>query len=176
MNIFVLDLNPYIAAKMQCDKHVVKMVLESAQLLCTAHRVLTPDVEYPFQYRKTHFNHPCSKWLRQSTENYEWLVHHFVGLCHEYTRRYNKTHMCEQKFLTDSTWLLVPPNPTPYGIMTPFAQAMPDEYKNDDVVKAYRDYYYYDKYFTIDMRYAKGRDMPQWLRAYMEQDEAVCLK
>jgi hypothetical protein len=81
MNIFFLSEDPYEAARMQVDKHVVKMILESAQLLSTAHRILDgddqgvlPDFETRLFYRATHKNHPSAKWIRESVENYNWLV------------------------------------------------------------------------------------------------------
>ena len=72
MNIFYLDSDPYVAAKMHCDKHVVKMILESAQMLSTAHRVLDGD-EYADErglYKMAHKNHPSTIWVRTSTDNY----------------------------------------------------------------------------------------------------------
>ena len=65
MNIFVLDNDPFKAAEYQCDKHVVKMVLETAQLLCSAHETAP--------YKRTHYNHPCAIWTRSSLSNYMWL-------------------------------------------------------------------------------------------------------
>ena len=171
MNIFVLHELPYQAATMQCDKHVVKMVLESAQMLCTAHRVQTPEVEYPFQYRKTHFNHPCNKWIRESAANYQWLYDHFMGLCNEYRMRYNKIHLCYKKFVQDTDWLAQAPDVKyEHEGLTPFAIAVGDENRAKlkqlgitDPVESYRWYYLNDKYFNIDMRYEKGRAMPDWL-------------
>jgi hypothetical protein len=93
MNIFVTDYNPLISARNLDDKRVVKMVLESAQLLSTTmHEVGAPDPPY----RKTHVNHPCSKWVRESRGNYLWLIEHMKELCLEYSRRYHKIHKCEQ--------------------------------------------------------------------------------
>lgn len=88
MNIFVLDRDPVIAARMQCDKHVVKMVLESTQMLCTAY----DDAPY----KHTHKNHPCSVWSRDNLFNHMWLLVHAYALADEYSRRYNKTHKCEE--------------------------------------------------------------------------------
>jgi len=141
MNIFVLDTDPQIAARFMCNKHVVKMILESAQMLCSAFE----NGEAP--YRRAYYNHPCTKWARESKANYEWLLAHAYELCDEYFLRYGKIH----KSLDVIDWcdnhsheLNLPD----IGLTT-FAQAMPDEYKNDDVVQAYRDYYNGEKaYFA----------------------------
>lgn len=92
MNIFYLDKNPRKAAEYHCDKHVVKMILESAQLLSTAHHVLSNEDYCEGLYKKTHTNHPCAIWVRESKANYEWLYQLYLGLLEEYTLRYGKTH------------------------------------------------------------------------------------
>ena len=140
MNIFILDNDPELAAVYQADKHVVKMVLESAQMLCAAF----PQGEAP--YRRTHLNHPCTVWSRTCRTNYEWLLEHADSLAAEYTRRYSKTHKstavidwCREN--ADTIDFIEPE--TDY--LTPFAQAMPDQYKNADAVVAYREYYRSEK-------------------------------
>ena len=122
MNIFVLDLRPNRAAQMMCDKHIIKMILESAQLLC-AH--FEPGIA---PYKRTHYNHPCSIWIRRSRTNYQWLLDHADALCDEYAFRYGKIHKSKSVI----SWcrknvdiLTTLPN---IGL-TPFAQAMPAEYK-----------------------------------------------
>ena len=95
MNIFYLDRDPKIAAQMMCDKHVVKMILESAQMLSTAHRVLDGD-EYADKnglYKKAHVNHPSSIWVRCSYQQYKWLYDHMVALMEEYTYRLSLIHI-----------------------------------------------------------------------------------
>ena len=101
MNIFVTDPDPVISAQTLCDKHVVKMVLESAQMLSTAWREPNDLRSTEFSskyadehelYKTAHPNHPCSIWVRQARENYKWLYRHFVALCDEYTHRYGKSH------------------------------------------------------------------------------------
>lgn len=150
MNIFVLSNDPIQAAQMQCNKHVVKMILESAQLLCTAHA--QDDVPY----KHTHFNHPCAKWVRESRANYDWLLSHALALCEEYTYRYNKEHKTQAV-------LLNLPEPTYSRIeQTLFPLAMPDEYKVDSVVKSYQNYYKH-KAQTINFRYTR-REMPEFLQ------------
>lgn len=94
MNIFVTDISPIQSAKNLDDKRVVKMVLESAQLLSTA--INTHGGKAP--YKSTHEKHPCTKWVCSSYGNYMWLLRHFKALCEEYTARYGKTHKCEQYY------------------------------------------------------------------------------
>lgn len=155
MNIFYLSDNPEEAARYHVDKHVVKMILESAQMLCTAHRLLD-NKEDDRLYRSTHKNHPCSKWVRESSTNYNWLYNHFCALCDEYTYRYGKVHLTDKKLrhiLKD-----LPKNIQQANI-TQVAQAMPDEYKNSDPIIAYRNYYIVEK-----SRFAvwSKREKPSW--------------
>ena len=137
MNIFVLDTNPRLAAIHQCDKHIVKMPLETAQLLCS------PFDNGTAPYRRTHYNHPSSVWARESINNYDWLITHGIHLCDEYTRRYGKTHksLAVIYWCHDNKHLLNLPDIP----LTPFKLAMPDEYKCDDAVTSYRNYYIYEK-------------------------------
>ena len=149
MNIFVLDKNPHVAAMYACDKHVVKMILESAQMLCSVH----PEGTAP--YKRGFYNHPCTKWVRASSENYDWLIEHARALCTEYTRRYGKVHKSEQVI----DWCDANRPELPDVGLTPFAQAMPEDYKNEDAVEAYRTYYRNDK-----RRFATWKDVdpPTW--------------
>ena len=158
MNIFFLDEEPHLAAQYQCDKHVVKMILESAQLLCTAHHE-HPYYDFPENfYKKTHVNHPCSKWARTTNCNYDWLVNHALELCLEYTHRYGKKHK-SQDVIEWCFWHY--PN-IEEGILTEPAQAMPDEYKvPGDAVTAYRRYYIEDKMKNIKCVWTK-RSQPKW--------------
>lgn len=151
MNIFVLDVNPNHAAMMQCDKHVVKMILESAQLLCTAY----PDGTAP--YKRTHYNHPCAIWTRECIENWNWLLDHAKALSREYTYRYGKLHKTESVL----NWLTYnPPTLPTLGNMTAFAQCMPSIYKDPDPVVAYRAYYNGEKQKIA--QWNKGRGKPNW--------------
>ena len=143
MNIFYLDRDPVVAAKMHCDKHVVKMILESAQMLSTAHRVLDGD-EYADErglYKMAHKNHPSTIWVRTSTDNYMWLNRLFGALCKEYTYRYGKHHASER--------LLVPlakaPNGLDFNGFTDPPQCMPELCKGEDTVLAYQNYYIIEK-------------------------------
>lgn len=150
MNIFILDKDPVEAAKMMCDKHVVKMVLETAQMLCAAF----PDNMAP--YSRTHYNHPCTVWSRVSVQNYEWLLKHGYALAFEYTARYGKIHASQRiiEWCDDNYKTLDLPD---IGL-TPFAQAMPDMYKSDDPVEAYRKYYKGDKRAFAKWKYSSTPD------------------
>ena len=175
MNRFVLDLNPVIASQMHCDRHVVKMILEEAQMLSTAHRILdgvsevsstktgrkitrwrVSDPREDVLYKASHVNHPCTIWCRTTNSNYEWAYSLFINLCKEYTSRYGRTHMTETKLLDI---LKATPKNIPHGPLTKFPQAMPDECKTEDSITAYRNYYLYHKKKIA--RWTK-RNIPDW--------------
>lgn len=137
VNIFYLSNNPVEAAKWHVDRHVVKMILESAQLLSAAHRILDSNQDARL-YRVTHKNHPSAVWVRQSVHNYNWLYELFIALCDEYTRRYGKIHLTDIKL---RNVLVSPPKNIPNVPFIQPPQAMPNEYKNEDSVVAYRQYY-----------------------------------
>ena len=140
MNIFYLDECPIKAAEKQYNKHVVKMVLESAQMLCTAHHYYgNNDVPY----KVAHLNHPSTKWVRQSADHYEWLYIHMLALGNEYKNRYNKEHLVITK--CKDVLHKLPPRIPKSGFKQP-PQCMPDEYKDHDSVIAYWNYYIGDKY------------------------------
>jgi len=176
MNIFYLDKDIKKCAEMHVDKHVVKMILEYAQLLSTAHRVLdgTPitgtsasgrkkvsyiieDYRDSILYSATHINHPSAIWVRQSEQNYRTLFNLYCALLEEYTYRYEKTHAC-----TRLMGALASP-PKNIDMDKQFTQptpAMPEEYKvKNDSIKSYRNYYIHDK-----NRFAKwkNRSVPEW--------------
>lgn len=155
MNIFWLSNDAHEAAIAQCDKHVVKMILESAQMLSAVHRLFGNDDER--LYKLTHKNHPCTKWAMESASNYKWLYSHFMSLSLEYTKRYGKIH----KTWTKLAQLLAKPPTDLVDIgQTAPAQAMPDEFRCDDPVKAYRAYYQ-SKRETITMKW-KLDNQPDW--------------
>lgn len=133
MNIFYLDRTPSSAARYHSDTHCVKMILETAQLLSTAHHVLGDGATY----KKTHENHPCAVWIRESQLHYRWAYDLLVALCDEYTARYGKVHATAR--LLDE--LREPPAATPHAVWQDPPQCMPDEYKRTDCVEAYRAYY-----------------------------------
>lgn len=156
MNIFVLADDPIIAAQHQCDKHVVKMVLETAQMLCTVASRYVDDVPY----RPTHKNHPCTLWAGTSRANWEWTIQHGLALCAEYTFRYGKTHKSEVIIKWCSNLNLK----FDQEQLTPYAQAMPDQYKCSDAVKAYRAYYIGEKQRFA--KWQKQRLNPSWWNNY----------
>lgn len=181
MNIFILDTDPIIAAQSQCDKHVVKMIVESAQMLSTAHRMLDgeleqrlstsgktkvkyyklPDDREDVLYKAVHFNHPCSVWVRESKDNYLWLFEHFEELLLEYTFRYGKVH--KTSFLLD--YLFCHPDNIARQGLTPFVKAMgasPESGNISDPVEAYR-HFYQTKQANFDMVWT-GRPVPHWFK------------
>lgn len=171
MNIFFLSMDATEAAQMQGNKHVIKMILETAQMLCTAHRVLDGDPKNKFKlpdaredtfYKATHRNHPSAVWARTSIENYNWLVDHFEALLKEYTYRYDKRH-ASGRLLYD---IQSPPkNLTAWDFTTP-PSCMPDEYKIGDLVANYREYYRKAK---THLHQWKVREPPQWLHEIYER-------
>jgi hypothetical protein len=177
MNIFYLDKDPKICAEMHVDKHCVKMILEYAQLLSTAHRVLDgsqlsrqsktgrlqkywklEDHRDSVLYSATHINHPSAVWVRQSLENYQWLYTLFVELCYEYKFRYERDH--KTSLLMDV--LQFPPDNISKDILfTEPTPAMPEHYKvNGDSVTSYKNYYLGDK---TRMFAWKKRETPYWI-------------
>jgi|TARA_R110000796_G_scaffold9012_3_gene31042 hypothetical protein len=158
MNIFYFSEDPVEAARAQPDKMLVKMPLESAQMLCTAHRVIDGDehADEAGFYKKAHMNHPCSRWVRECSGNYAWLYRHFIALGYEYTYRYKRTHASLQKF---SEALYDMPKKIPIGFRTEVAQAMPEEYRNEDSIFAYRNYVINEKHYA---KWEKGRTKPSW--------------
>lgn len=163
MNIFFLDFSARLAAEYHCDKHVVKMILETAQLLFAAHWVLTGGANLPpGSYKKTHVNHPCAVWARQSRENYIWLADLGWWLCKEYQYRYgaDKRHKTEDHIV----WLRSnPPDGFHTEGNTPIALAMPDEYKCANPVEAYRAYYRENKMKVRGIVNYTRRPAPAWL-------------
>lgn len=135
MNIFYLDRDPREAARLQCDRHVVKMILETAQLLSTAHNEIDGG---QIAYKTTHKNHPSAVWTRASRDNYLWLRSHLMALGREYTKRYGKVHATIQKH---SQTLTEPPRGISRIGFTDPPQCMPDECKSSDAVIAYHTYY-----------------------------------
>ena len=130
MNIFILDDHPAKAAQYHCDKHIPKMILESAQMLST---VLGGP------YKPTHKNHPCTLWVAESSANAAWLWLLMKFLNEEYKCRFGHTKNHKSWEMTGHLYQNIPDLPN--APLTPFAQAMPDEYKNEDAVAAYRAYY-----------------------------------
>jgi hypothetical protein len=142
MNIFYLHEDPVKAAQYQYNKHVVKMILESAQMLCTAHHlIMGDDADVP--YKKAHPNHPSTKWVTYSASNYAWLYQHMLALGDEYTKRYGKTHLTITK-CKDKLYKL-PGGILNIGFSQP-PQCIPDEYKSTNAIHGYWRYYILDKH------------------------------
>ena len=139
-------------AQYHCDKHVVKMITEQTQLLASAY-YFTDYVQKDI-YRLTHANHPCAKWVRESLSNWLWLQEATYALCAEYTHRYGREHACLSKVRQYEI-----PHLCDIGL-TPFAEAMPDQYKNTNVIIAYRDYYNGEKQHLFAW---KNRSEPYWI-------------
>lgn len=186
MNIFILSFDPKEAAQAHCDKHVVKMILETTQLLYMCWNHFNEDnwretlesqlktnptmiqmesngqkVNFnTYKSGKGHMNHPCSKWLRESVENYKWLCKLGLELCHEKLHRWpkNKQHSClgHLEVLSDNI-----PKDIPNIPMTPFALAMPIENKTDNAVESYKNYYNNDKQNILKWT---NREIPTWVK------------
>lgn len=183
MNLFILDEDPVIAAQSQCDKHVVKMIVESAQMLSTTHRMIDgyetrkpsksgktmvkyfelPGEKEDILYKACHHNHPCTIWTRENTANYNWHYKHFIALCDEYTHRYKKIHATDTKLRQA---LKTPPtNMSRSNKRTPFKLAMKSnpECMFEDAVKSYRAFYH-TKQKRFSMTWS-NRDIPEWWNA-----------
>jgi hypothetical protein len=150
-----LDKDVKKCAQYHVDKHVVKMILETAQLLCGVHHMLpepTPDVPY----KLSHKNHPCAIWVRENMENYNWLCELGLELCKEYTHRYGKIHKTQAII----EWCFTnKPNLKSDETITDLALAMPIECKIGDAVESYRNYYItHKKHIAVWSK----RDVPFW--------------
>ncbi len=177
MNIFYLDRNPQVCAEYHCDKHVVKMILEYAQLLSTAHRLCDgiesrgssrsgksqvrvwklDDERENSLYLASHVNHPSSIWTRSTSENYIWLFNLWYNLCKEYEKRYGKIHSTFTKL---ASFLFSLPNNILGGIETPIPLCMPDEYKTEDPIISYQTFYMKEK-----VKFATWKNgVPYWFK------------
>ncbi|MFC7231529.1 hypothetical protein ACFQMM_09175 [Saliphagus sp. GCM10025308] len=143
MNVFWLDEDPRLAARYHCDEHVNKLLLEAAQVLCTAARENGYDGDDEFLYASTHANHPVTRWATESEANWRRLRDHAEALNAEFRERYEKRE-------DHASWAVVQqidpdlidfPSVEP----TPRPQAMPEAYRRDDPVDAYRAYYAAEK-------------------------------
>jgi hypothetical protein len=156
MNIFLLDTDTRKCAQYHCDKHVVKMILETAQLLCGVHH-MTDQVTDQVPYKLSHKNHPCAIWSRESLSNYLYLCDLGLELCKEYTYRYGKRHKSQEVI----EWCVTnKPNICDKEFTEP-ARAMPNEYKVDSVVESYRNYYIGEK---SKIAVWKNREIPEWFK------------
>jgi len=157
MNIFYLDHDPYVIPPMMVDRHITKMILESAQMLSTAHRIVD-NADNDVLYKATHVNHPSTKWIRESKANYNWLYNHFCYLGMEYKFRYSKTHKSISR-LSD-VLRFAPKNLADIGL-TKIPCAMPQEYIiSEDSVVNYRNYYIKGK---SHLHKWTKRTPPEWI-------------
>lgn len=177
MNIFFTDSDPKIAARNQCDKLLIKMILETAQMLSTAHRMLDgtrelivvngrkrqiwthPDARL---YKATHWNHPSSVWIRTNDSNYKWAYEHFLEMCYEYEYRFGKKH---KTGVLLSCSLFHAPFNISAGKQTPFVKCMgasPESLAIADPVEAYR-HFYQTKQTRFKMTWTK-RKQPDWFK------------
>jgi hypothetical protein len=172
MNIFFLSWDPKICAQEALNLHVNKMLIESLQMLYSVYYLTNPEIlkSCPYKvYKLTHKNHPCSIWARERFENFRWLLLLGLEYCEEYTYRYStssgedaeaREHACQKHLV----WMVHNLPKLPKGPMTSPAQVMPDKYKDNDPVKAYRNYYIGEKLGFA--KYTK-REVPEWLRDYI---------
>lgn len=192
MNIFYLNKDPKLCAEQHIDKHCVKMILEYAQLLSTAHRILdgTETIEpnpngrmmrrWKFEderkenllYLASHVNHPSGNWCRENVENYTWLATLLKELCQEYTHRYGKVHSTQQRGLMDYLYNNLPQNIS-NGKFTEPPPCMPPKYKvMNDSIQSYFNYYVNDK-----QPFAKWtkRFVPDWYVNLIKEDNEIIL-
>ena len=173
MNIFVLHENAFTSANMMCDKHIPKTVVETAQMLASAlRRHGATDEQMPLTksgtpYKGGYAFHPCTVWASVNRSNFQWLAWHGEALLDEYYNRFGKVHTCHNAIYQMSAMTSMLPD----GDKTPFALAMPDEYRPVDnnwqdlyhaegqvAVNAYRRYYH-SKQFA---KWEKGTPAPDW--------------
>ena len=149
----------YLCSVAHGNRHVIKMILETCQLLCGVYHTTSPGVEVP--YKLTHKNHPCALWARTSLQHYDWLMHLGFELCREYTHRYGKVHASNAVLLHLRG--LPSPNIPSLGFAPP-PQAMPEVYyrhPNSSSIEAYRLYYRQEKRHLFAW---KRRDVPEFIK------------
>jgi hypothetical protein len=171
MNIFALSESPVESAIWQHDKHVVKMVLETAQMLSTA--VWLTDEwcskwKNPIDtlYKPAYMNHPCTKWARETLGNFQWLCLHGRALAQEYKHRFKADHKSYTAIIKPLLYSCAYDRFNGSREMTPFAVAMPPKYKvPGDSVQSYRNYYVAEKLANSPKWTNRCRiaDLPGWL-------------
>lgn len=136
MNLFILDEDPTVAAQMNCDSHVCKIILEAFQMMSLAH-LEHDSTKVGLWNARTHRNNHVSLWVRENISNYNWTSEHALALCAEYTLRYGKIHKCEDMI----RWCAENPPPLLRDTMSPFRQAVAEDCYNINPVTAYHNYY-----------------------------------
>ena len=155
MNIFYIHPDPVIAARQLADDHIRKMQIESAQMLCTAHH----ESGGTAPYKRAHANHPSTKWTRQSIEHYNWLVTHGLEICYEFEKRYGKQHATQA--ILEWCQCNIPNIPNHMFVEPPLC--MPDEFKMDNAVDSYRNFYINDKIKIKGLGWKKNpNSKPSW--------------
>lgn len=140
MNIFFLHHLPHVAASLHCDTHVVKMILETTQILSTVHHLHDSPLA---PYKPTHINHPCVKWAAESRAQYLWLQTLGHHLCNQYRLRYGRDHACET--LIKTTLANPPETMSKRFKWSEPPKCMPEQYRSGTTVEAYRRYYREEK-------------------------------
>jgi hypothetical protein len=154
MNIFYINENPIIAAQELADDHIRKMQIESAQMCCTAHWETGNEAPY----KRAHKNHPSTIWARQSIQHYRWLVQHGLEICNEFTKRYGKHHKTQDTL----EWCRDNEPNLPDNGFTPPPQCMPEEFRKENTIKAYRKFYIEDKIGVKGLSWKKLNNTPSW--------------
>lgn len=165
MNIFYTDSDPVKAAQNLCDKHVVKMIVESCQMLSTAYRLFSPQKHLipPTIYKPTHVSHPCTLWVSESLAHYGWLLAHAWAIEEEYQHRYHKYHACRRALHELSRTAHFSENISMEWVDPP--QCMPEQYKvPDHPITAYRQYYRAEK---SSFAHWTRRSAPAWFYSFV---------
>ncbi len=157
MNIFITHNNPKVAAKHLCDRHVPKMLLESAQMLSNAVNLYGLSSNAP--YKPMYLLHPCSKWVLESKQNFLWLLCHAREIEQQFIKRFKKTHKCSAAL--DLIESQIPTLKFPKTGRTPFVQCMPKIYRQGNTIEAYRSYIKAGKTFA---QWKKGVKKPSWMK------------
>ena len=172
MNIFVVHHMPRIAAQSLCDAHVIKMIVESCQLLSTHDRLTGRFSDPSGLFKSTHQQHPCRISLGTNDFNRQWLIHHLHGLLDEYTYRFGKVHKCQA--MADTYWPIDAPGMiySTYELLIDFPLCMPERFKVSPqvgmlkiarIVASYRNYYQHKKQTMKRFKYTR-REPPEWLK------------
>jgi hypothetical protein len=176
MNLFYLHEEPEVSAKLHCDKHVVKMIIEYAQMLSTAHRMLDGEqytdassgrriqrwrLDYDREdilYKASHINHPSTRWVRENAIQYQYAFDMFTALCDEYTYRYEREHLTDTKLRNILNCL---PENIKLGTWSEPPQCMPEDVKvPGNSIEAYHKYY---REYKKDFAKWTQRDIPHFM-------------
>jgi len=160
MNIFYINEDPILAARELADDHIRKMQIESAQMLCTTFWHFGRWAPY----KKCFFNHPSTKWVRESIEHFNWLLIHGLEICEEFEKRYGKIHATKNTLIWCQTNRNALNGLIPTNSFVPPPQCMPEEYKKQDTLEAYRNFYILDKIGVKKLNYNKLNNQPEWTK------------